>query len=150
MNRILFAAFALTALLSGCSPDGSQDALAPQVSTVAGRWYSAEQVERGTGLYQIHCAVCHGADGSATSEWRTPDASGIYPPPPLNGTAHTWHHSLELLDSTIVNGGVEFGGAMPGFGAVLDESERLAIVAWIQNLWSDEIYANWKKISDRS
>jgi len=150
MNRNLLTALALSGLLSGCSPDESRDSTAPQAPKVAGRWYSAEQVERGSGLYQLHCAVCHATDGSATSEWRTPDANGVYPPPPLNGTAHTWHHPLELLDSTIANGGAEFGGAMPGFGAVLDASERLAIVAWFQNLWSDEIYANWKKISERS
>jgi len=150
MNRNICAISALLALLSGCSADVPPATVVSQESMVAGRWYSAEQVERGAGLYQQHCAVCHAADGSATSEWRTPDKDGNYPPPPLNGTAHTWHHPLEMLDFTIVNGGIEFGGVMPGFGAVLDESERLAIVAWMQNLWSDEIYSAWKSIDDRS
>jgi len=149
MYREFLAVLALAAYLSGCSPDGPQKTAVPQEPTVAGRWYNAEQVEQGSGLYQLHCAICHAADGSATSEWRTPDANGNYPPPPLNGTAHTWHHPLEMLDYTIVNGGIEFGGVMPGFGAVLDEAERFAIIAWMQNLWSDETYANWKKIDER-
>lgn len=96
------------------------------------------------------CAVCHAEDGSATSEWRTPDPAGNYPPPPLNGTAHTWHHPLDMLDHTIANGGMEYGGLMPGFAGTLDKSERLAIIAWFQSLWTDDIYARWSEINDRS
>ena len=48
---------------------------------VPGRWYTAAQVSDGESLYQGHCAVCHGVDGSATAEWRTPDTNGVYPPP---------------------------------------------------------------------
>jgi mono/diheme cytochrome c family protein len=83
-------------------------------------------------------------------EWRTPDANGIYPPPPLNGSAHTWHHPLDVLDNTIVNGGAEFGGVMPGFGNTLDAKDRLAIIAWFQSLWTDDIYSRWKKIDERT
>ncbi len=108
------------------------------------------QVEIGAPLYQAHCAVCHAADGSATDEWRTPDALGNYPPPPLNGTAHTWHHPLAVLDDTIANGGIRFGGVMPGFAPVLSAEERLAIIAWFQSLWPDEIYARWAEIDQRS
>ncbi|MGI9203718.1 MAG: c-type cytochrome [Woeseiaceae bacterium] len=114
-----------------------------------GRWYTASQVTAGEPLYQQYCATCHAADGSATSEWRTPDANGNYPPPPLNGSAHTWHHPLEVLDQTIVNGGVEFGGVMPGFGTVLAEADRLAIIAWFQSLWADDIYRRWWAIEQR-
>lgn len=114
-----------------------------------GRWYSAAQVSAGADLYQTHCAVCHAADGSATADWRTPDENGIYPPPPLDGSAHTWHHPLAMLEQTIVDGGAPFGGVMPGFGSVLDSSERRAIIAWCQSLWSDEIYARWRTIDER-
>lgn len=129
---------------SGCS--GS----APDTATVPGRWYTEAQVESGATLYQAHCAVCHAADGSATADWRSPDPAGIYPPPPLNGTAHTWHHSLEVLEQTIANGGVALGGVMPGFAGTLSRDERLAIVAWFQSLWPDDIYASWKTIDERS
>ena len=115
-----------------------------------GRWYTDSQVSSGEALYQTHCASCHGADGSATAEWRTPGADGHYPPPPLNGSAHTWHHPLDVLTDTIANGGGAYGGVMPGFGAALDYDQRLAIVAWIQSLWSDEIYARWAEIDARS
>ena len=118
--------------------------------SVPGRWYTAEQVEAGAPLYQSWCAQCHAADGSATTDWRTPDTNGNYPPPPLNGTAHTWHHPLEVLTDTIAEGGAAFGGVMPGFGHVLDEADRLAIVAWIQSLWNDDIYRRWEEIDNRS
>jgi mono/diheme cytochrome c family protein len=138
--RLTILAFLLTAC-SGNSPD--QD-------TVPGRWYTASQAAAGESLYQLHCAACHAADGSATAEWRTPDANGQYPPPPLNGTAHTWHHPLEMLDTTIANGGLAFGGVMPGFSESLPRDERLAIIAWFQSLWSDDIYARWQAIDERS
>lgn len=118
--------------------------------TVPGRWYTEAQVSAGEPLYQTYCAVCHAVDGSATPEWRTPGADGNYPPPPLNGTAHTWHHPLDVLDSTIAVGGAEFGGVMPGFGAALNEADRLAIIAWFQSLWPDEIYARWEEIDQRT
>ncbi len=117
---------------------------------VPGRWYTSAQVAAGEPLYQTNCAVCHGSDGSATPDWRTPDANGNYPPPPLNGTAHTWHHPLEVLDGTIRDGGAQFGGLMPGFGALLDEDDRLAIVAYFQSWWPDDVYARWAEIDARS
>jgi mono/diheme cytochrome c family protein len=118
--------------------------------TVPGRWYTEAQVEAGRPLYDVYCAQCHGADGGATPDWRTPDASGNYPPPPLNGSAHTWHHPTDVLTGTIADGGAAFDGVMPGFGHVLDESDRLAIVARIQSWWSDDIYRRWAEIDIRS
>lgn len=118
-------------------------------ATLPGRWYTASQVTTGEKLYGTYCASCHAGDGSATAEWRTLDANGNYPPPPLNGTAHTWHHPLDMLDQTIAEGGAPYGGVMPGFGEVLRRAERLAIIAWFQSLWSDEIYRRWQAIDGR-
>ncbi len=121
----------------------------PPAETVPGRWYTAAQVTAGEPLYQANCAACHGADGSATADWRTTDANGNFPPPPLNGTAHTWHHPLEVLTGTIAEGGAAYGGVMPAFGSVLDADQRLAVVAYIQSWWTDEIYARWAEIDGR-
>ena len=130
-------------MLAAC---GSAEPTAP---TVPGRWYTPAQVDAGQSHYVTNCAICHGADGSATADWRTPDANGKYPPPPLNGTAHTWHHSLALLNYTIENGGAEFNGMMPGFGGVLDQNQRLSIIAYLQEWWPDDIYAKWEEINAR-
>lgn len=130
-------------ILTAC--DGST----PAADTVPGRWYTEQQVADGEPLYQAHCAVCHGSDGSATPDWRTTDANGNYPPPPLNGTAHTWHHPLDVLTETIAVGGSQYGGLMPGFGQAIEAEGRLAVIAYIQAWWPDEIYARWAEIDAR-
>lgn len=107
------------------------------------RWYSELQVVKGYHLFQANCATCHQTDASGTKEWRKPDASGNYPPPPLNGTAHTWHHPLAILRRTVQTGGIPLGGTMPPFGDKLTAEEIDNILAWVQSHWSDEIYAAW-------
>lgn len=141
---MLRAPLILSFFLVACSGDATDS------RTVPGRWYTEAQVRSGEPLYQAHCAACHAADASATADWRTPDALGNYPPPPLDGSAHTWHHPLSVLDDTIANGGIRFGGVMPGFGGVLTRDERLAIIAWFQSLWPGEIYERWETIDART
>ena len=137
-----------TIITTLCLLLGGASAIAEE--PVAGRWYTESQIREGEPLYQSHCAVCHAADGSATAEWRTLDANGNYPPPPLNGTAHTWHHPLDQLVDTIDKGGAPFGGVMPGFGALLNRAQSVAIVAYIQSWWTDDIYARWAEIDERT
>ena len=109
------------------------------------RWYSARQVDAGGKVFAEHCAGCHGADAAGSPNWRETDAAGKYPPPPLNGTAHAWHHPKAVLRMTIRHGGVPLGGSMPGFVKKLDDKQIDAVIAWIQSHWSDEIYAAWAK-----
>ena len=63
----------------------------------------------------------------------------MFPPPPLNGTAHTWHHSPESLMNTIDNGGVKLGGWMPAFKDQLNTTEKQAVLDYIYDLWPEEI-----------
>ena len=107
------------------------------------RWYTAEQVTQGKELYAKHCAECHGKDAASTPEWRKPEPDGHFPPSPLNGTAHTWHHPLPLLQRTIREGGIRLGGKMPPFNDKLSAAEIDAIIAWFQSLWPENIYAIW-------
>lgn len=115
-----------------------------QVAAAPGeRWYSEEQVAQGKPLFQQNCAACHGQNGEATANWKQTDANGNYPPPPLNGTAHTWHHDLDLLRRTIREGGAKLGGQMPGFEGRLSAVEIDSIIAFFQSRWPDEIYQRW-------
>lgn len=125
-------------------------AAGPVTTTAAERWYSEEQVTRGGPLYQAHCARCHRRDASGTADWRTPGPDGTYPPPPLDGSAHTWHHPLPILRRTVALGNARLGGVMPGFGDKLDAGQIDAILAWVQSRWSDETYHKWLEISRRS
>lgn len=107
------------------------------------RWYSDAQVAAGKQIFQQNCADCHGQNAEATPDWKTTDANGNYPPPPLNGTAHAWHHDLELLRRTIREGGAKLGGQMPPFAEVLNPAEIDSVIAFFQSHWPDEIYQRW-------
>lgn len=107
------------------------------------RWYSEEQVQSGKTLYLENCAACHGRNAEATENWKQTDANGNYPPPPLNGSAHAWHHNLELLRRTIREGGKPLGGVMPAFAERLDEAQIDSVIAYFQSQWPAEIYQKW-------
>lgn len=125
------------AWVAGCGP-------APDPEwNVPGRWYVASQVSAGRELFVQHCAECHGDAAAGTPDWKTPDAEGFYPPPPLDGSAHAWHHPLPQLLDYIADGGAAVGGRMPAFRDVLSDAEQHAVVAYFQSLWSAEIYARW-------
>ncbi len=109
------------------------------------RWYSSEQVALGEKIYQANCASCHGTDASGDPNWREPDASGKFPPPPLNGSGHAWHHPKNMLRMTIRRGGIPLGGSMPPFGDKLSSEEVDAVIAWFQSHWNDEIYSAWAR-----
>lgn len=136
----------LSVLLTACNGQSESIETSKKSTLDSPRWYSAEQVSQGGELFQENCAGCHGdkAQGLA-HDWKKPLADGSYPPPPLNGSAHAWHHPLPLLMRTIDRGGVPLGGVMPGFRDKLNEDEKLAVIAWFQSLWPDEIYQRWEK-----
>lgn len=139
----LVLVFTTLLFIAACTPQ------APPETPVEGRWYSVEQVERGRVLFAQYCAVCHGDAAQGTSDWKKTDADGNYPPPPLNGTAHAWHHPTEVLTRTIANGGVPLGGVMPAFGDVLDNQAALDTIAFFQDFWPDEVYERWQAIDSR-
>ena len=114
-----------------------------KVTTTSERWYTPEQVATGKPLYAKHCAGCHGEKGRGGPKWDRPKADGSYPPQPLNGSGHSWHHSLSSHEKTIAQGGTHPGATMPGFSNVLNRQERLAIIAAFQNFWDDQTYAGW-------
>ncbi|MFT4862798.1 MAG: mono/diheme cytochrome c family protein [Pseudohongiellaceae bacterium] len=117
------------------------------MQTLPSRWYSAAQVAQGQQVFAANCASCHGEFAQGLVEdWKAKLADGAFPPPPLDGSAHAWHHPLSVLMGVINDGGVALGGNMPGFQSTLTEQEKLAVIAFFQNYWSDEIYSNWLKM----
>ncbi|MDQ6987833.1 MAG: cytochrome c [Mariprofundaceae bacterium] len=112
----------------------------------AERWYSESQVESGRILFAKNCAACHGESAQGLfADWKRAYPDGSLPPPPLNGSAHAWHHPLPLLLEIVEQGGGRYNGKMPGFAGKLSEAEQYAVIAWFQSLWSDEIYRLWQK-----
>lgn len=135
--RIIFAVILLALLLPG-----SNTANAAQ-SDMGTRWYSQQQASEGMALFRTHCATCHGQNAESTPNWKQPGSDGHYPPPPLNGSAHTWHHDLPLLRKTIREGGQRLGGVMPPFAHLLNAQQIDAIIAHFQSLWPEDTYGKW-------
>jgi len=115
----------------------------PLLFSAPERWYTPAQVKVGKTLFLQNCAVCHQPDGSGTQNWKSRDALGNLPPPPLNGTAHSWHHDLETLARYIREGGAPLGGTMPAFAHRFTEAEIESLLAYIQSLWPDAVYQRW-------
>lgn len=150
VTLMLLGAAALAVVVTGfrantpTGPTAGPSSPSSAGSSVAKRWYDSAQVQRGEPLYQQHCAACHQPDASGTPNWREPGPDGNYPPPPLNGAAHTWRHPLAALRRTVQRGGVPLGGVMPGFADKLNPREIDAILAWVQSRWDDRTYAVWQ------
>ncbi len=141
---------ALTVLaLAGCGQVAGPEGDGAIISGPAKRVVNAEQVAQGAALYTAHCAVCHGDKAQGTENWRRTGPDGKYPPPPLNGTGHAWHHPTEVLLEVILDGSMGDGN-MPAWRGKLSESQSRAIVAWLQTLWSDEVYAVWYEIESQA
>ena len=130
--------------LSSCSEEPTT---ASSTATDASRWYGDSQLAKGAEVFATNCALCHGDEAQGlTADWRQKLDDGSFPPPPLNGSAHAWHHPRSVLLQVINNGGAAFGGQMPAFANVLEDEEKLSAIAYFQSFWSDEIYEQWVDI----
>lgn len=138
MRLFILSVAVIASLLFGCDKtDTASSTRQPKALT---------QIELGEQVFKDNCQVCHGVAAAGLAEdWRQRDANGNYPAPPLNGTAHTWHHSQEVLLRTINRGGIPLGGTMPPFRDILAEEEKIAVLAYIKSLWPEELYMRWRK-----
>lgn len=153
MQKILIVAASL--LLAACSGesepgsgasapasiDPASVSLQPEPDT--GRWFSEQQVAAGKETFTQYCAGCHGANAESTPNWKTLDDNGNYPPPPLNGSAHAWHHPLAVLKMVIEEGGEPVGGVMPAWGDTLTDEQIINVIASFQSYWPDKTYELW-------
>ncbi len=142
--------------LAGCDNAVDSDRSSQAGQSVSGeiaippRNQDMQQILRGGRLYQQHCAACHGKLAQGAANWRQRDAQGKFPPPPLDGSAHTWHHPTTQLTEIIKNGTLDRGGNMPAWKDQLDEQDISDVLAWIKAQWPDEIYARWYRNDQRA
>ena len=117
-----------TVFLTGCFDNGDANA------------QTTDSVALGETTFKQNCISCHGKEGQGlVKDWKKTQANGKYPAPPINGTAHAWHHSPKALLTTINNGGVKLGGWMPGFKDQLNEVEKQGLLDYIHSLWPSEL-----------
>jgi len=146
MNRYIVTVM-FASLLSGCDAFQEQSLQQQIVDQQAGmaelaRVTDPAVIVAGASLYQRHCAECHGMDAEGDANWRQRNADGNYPPPPLNGQGHAWHHSKQRLIEMIAEGSGPRGD-MPAWEGKLSGSEMESIVAWLQAQWPDMVYDVW-------
>jgi mono/diheme cytochrome c family protein len=145
-SLFLWVLLPVSLLLTACTSEdqsAASSADAPKIETVGSRWYTADSVSRGGPMFTRLCADCHGKKAQGSFTWRQRGADGKFPPPPLNGTAHAWHHPIRALGSQIKFGAPGGSGTMPGFAQMLSDQDVIDLIAWLQDKWSDEIYAAW-------
>lgn len=99
------------------------------------------RIARGEELYRGNCVQCHRENARGAPKWHQRDVSGNFPPPPLDGSAHTWHHPEALLVEMIRNG----SSTMPSFDSRLSENDIGDIIYWFQSLWPDDLYQMWAR-----
>ena len=145
MKNIMIALLVLS--LIACSESGGDISVGGGDSV--SRQMDFAQVSQGARLFQKNCAECHGSDAQGDANWRQRDADGMFPPPPLNGTGHAWHHPREVLYEVIANGSPQGMGKMPAWRDKLSDEEIKAIIAWFQSKWPDQVYSAWYRM-DRS
>ncbi len=141
---------AVAGLLAGCEGEGP--APGASIGTLSGpavaRDFDPERLARGEALFRRHCAGCHGERAEGDPQWRKIGPDGRYPPPPLDGSGHAWHHPRAWLERMIRDGSRPEGN-MPGWGEVLSEEEIGAVVDWFQSLWPERVYATWHDMHQR-
>lgn len=119
--------FVTTLLLTGCFDSSDLQS-------------KTDTTQLGKVTFEENCVQCHGKQGEGlTQDWKKRQANGMFPAPPVNGSAHAWHHSPESLMNTINHGGAKLGGWMPAFKDQLDGAEKQALLDYIYSLWPKDI-----------
>ncbi len=87
----------------------------------------AAAVERGHDLFEIHCAICHNADGHGNGK-----LSKVFPPAPDLRHITICHRTDGFIYGTITAG----GRAMPSLRYGLSSHDRWDLVAFVRNIQS--------------
>lgn len=139
---IIFTLGVFIAISCSSEPPGQREPV------TKGRWFTQKQFQLGKQVFITNCGSCHGSRAQGIVEdWKQQNPDGSFPAPPLDGSAHAWHHPLSVLVRQINEGGVKLGGTMPAFGDTLSDEEVIAAIAYFQSFWDEQTYDRWVQMN---
>lgn len=108
----------------------------------------------GEGLFIANCTACHGVTGAGQPGAFPPLAGSEFVKANPAGIQHIVMHGLQ---GKLIVDGQEFNGAMPPFGAVLNDEKLAAVLTYIRHAWGneqsavtpEEVAATRKETADR-
>ena len=97
-------------------------------------------VANGEGLYKKNCIACHGEKGVGENPANiyAMDEKGNYVAPPLNESAHAWHHTDEQLMEIILKGSSR-NPRMIAWEKSISKDDARSLVEYIKSLWSERV-----------
>jgi len=108
-------------------------------------------IARGKIAYENNCVSCHMINLAGAENWKGLDEDGHRKAPPLNGTAHTWHHDDKTLHNIIKYGLVNlidgYEGKMIGFKDNLSDKDIDSVLAYIKSYWPKDKYEHQINLS---
>lgn len=133
-------------IIIGCTDESSTQ----KEPITENRWFTEKQFNTGKQVFTTYCASCHGTRAQGIiKDWKQRNSDGSFPAPPLDGSAHAWHHPMSVLVRQINEGGVKLGGTMPAFGDTLSDEEVIATIAYFQSFWDKQTYDRWVNMNSR-
>lgn len=146
-NHTIAVGLFIFLLLTGC--DQKPSVSASSTGLMPKRQYDQAVLDQGRKIYSENCAQCHGANAEGATNWHKRNEDGTFPPPPLNGTGHAWHHSTAVLTDMIKNGSKPGEGNMPAWKDRLSDEQISTVIQWFQSQWPDPVYAAWYEQQQR-
>lgn len=143
----VFLLVVVGALLAAC--DQQPKVSSSSTGQMPSRQFDPATIEQGKQVFRQHCSRCHGDKAQGDTNWRKRKPNGMFPPPPLNGSGHAWHHPRSVLRGIIENGSKPGEGEMPAWKDKLSGQEIEAVITWFQSIWPDQVYAAWYEMQHR-
>ena len=96
------------------------------------------RIAKGKELYNNNCQTCHGVKGvgEKPDDLYANDENGLPVAPPLDDSAHGWHHSDSQLIETIMNGSPRNERMLAWKDHGLTKEDARDVVAYIKSLWN--------------
>jgi len=116
----------------------SNDGAKSWKSTEGQAYATAERIAAGAVLFEDNCAGCHGEKGVGEfpEDMYKLDENKLPAAPPMDDSAHAWHHPDDQMIETILNGSPRNERMLAWKDNGITRENAESLVAYIKSLWS--------------